>query len=63
VVVTCEAYHQERLETLAKAAKVPYTRLGTVGGRRLIIKPWLDVTVADLNEAWRMSLAKHLAVA
>jgi phosphoribosylformylglycinamidine synthase len=56
VVVTCEPYQLERLESLARKAEVPCAKLGTVGGRRLAIAPWIDVAVDALNRAWHNAL-------
>ena len=60
VVITCEPYQQERLEFLARKAEVPAVRLGTVGGKRLVLAPWIDCSVDELNEAWRTGLGESL---
>ncbi len=63
IVVTCEPYQQERLELLAARQAIRYTRLGRVGGGRLSLLPWLDLSVDELSAVWRQSLAKRLAAA
>ncbi|OGX13228.1 MAG: phosphoribosylformylglycinamidine synthase II [Omnitrophica WOR_2 bacterium RIFCSPHIGHO2_02_FULL_63_39] len=57
IVVTCERYHQERIEALAKRVRVPLTTLGRVGGTRLVIRPRIDLTVEQLSRVWRAGLA------
>ena len=61
VIVTCEPYQQERLEFLARKAEVPAVRLGMVGGKRLVLTPWIDRSVDELNEAWRTGLGESFA--
>jgi len=44
---------------LAKKAQVPCTVLGTVGGKRLVIRPWIDLPLEAVNHVWRFALALH----
>ena len=60
VLVTCEPYQQEQLKVLARKAGVPCRRLGTVGGKRLVLSPWIDLAVEELNDAWRGALSRAL---
>jgi phosphoribosylformylglycinamidine synthase len=53
VVITCEPYQRGQLEALARKHRVPCTGRGKVGGRRLVIPPWIGVSVEELNRAWR----------
>jgi phosphoribosylformylglycinamidine synthase len=63
VVVTCEAFHQARLAQLARRHGVPNAAIGTVGGSRLVIGPWIDLDIAAAERVWRHSLGKRLGVA
>jgi hypothetical protein len=53
-----------RMAELARRHGVRWTRLGTVGGDRLVLasagKALVEATVADLHQAW-MSLEKLLS--
>ncbi|MBI3319294.1 MAG: phosphoribosylformylglycinamidine synthase II, partial [Candidatus Omnitrophica bacterium] len=60
VVVTGEPYHQDTIASLTRRAGVPYTVLGTVGGARLSILPWIELSVDELVQAWRTGLSKAL---
>lgn len=53
IIVTCESFHQNPLEALLRKRKVPYSVLGKAGGRRLTIPPSIDLSVDELNWAWR----------
>ena len=48
------------LEQRARAAEVPVTRLGTVGGDRLQIGP-VDVALGQASAAWENGLSVALA--
>jgi phosphoribosylformylglycinamidine synthase len=41
-----------KLETLANKWQVPYLKLGTVGGSKIIIKDYLNISLNKLNQAW-----------
>ncbi len=60
IVVSCERYHQELIEALARRFRVPMTVLGRVGGSRLRIASWLDGSASELNETYRTALPRHL---
>ncbi len=53
IIITCEPYQHAPLQALARKAQVPCTVLGHVGGRRLVIRPWLGLPVETLNCTWR----------
>ena len=59
IVVTCEPAQQRRLQALAATRRVPCAVLGQVGGPRLGLRPWVEVSVEELNRAWRGALAAH----
>jgi hypothetical protein len=44
----------------AQTTGLPVSRLGTVGGSRLVIEGLIDLPVAELNRIWRTSFAKML---
>ncbi|MBI4354749.1 MAG: phosphoribosylformylglycinamidine synthase subunit PurL [Candidatus Omnitrophica bacterium] len=57
IIVSCERYHQELIEALAKRFHVPMVALGRVGGGRLLIPSWIGLAVDELSHAWREGLA------
>jgi len=57
VVVSCDPGQEAGLLKLARRLGVPAAKIGTVGGRRLAINPWLDLSVDDVNRAWRNAFA------
>jgi len=62
-IVTCEAFHRDRLLALARKRQVPCQVIGRVGGRRLSVSPWIDLPIDELQQTWRQSLARHLGAA
>ena len=62
IVVSCEPHHVERLEQLARQHAVPAAVIGRVGGARLSIGPWIDVSVDEANRAWRAGLKTALDI-
>jgi hypothetical protein len=51
-----------RLQELSRAADLPCTVLGTVGGVDLDIVGYLQVPVVPLQQTWRTALAQRLKV-
>jgi phosphoribosylformylglycinamidine synthase len=49
-----------KLEKLADRYKIAAIKLGTVGGKRLILKGYIDLSLKQLGEAWWDSLEKLL---
>jgi len=62
VIVTCEPYQQAKLLALARKSQVPCTVLGKVGGRRLTIHPWIELSVEELSQAWRNGPIQRLVM-
>ena len=60
IVVSCEPHHVERLARLTRQHGVPAAVIGRVGGARLSINAWIDVSVDDVNRAWRTGLKTAL---
>jgi phosphoribosylformylglycinamidine synthase len=57
IVVSCEPHRVEALERLASRWRVPASTIGRVGGARLSLGPWIDVSVDELSHAWRTGLS------
>jgi phosphoribosylformylglycinamidine synthase subunit PurL len=51
VVVTCSANAVAKLGEIASKHSMPIAELGTIGGERLVIGPFIDVAVRELREA------------
>jgi phosphoribosylformylglycinamidine synthase II len=60
IIVSLPPSRWEELADLAVELGVPATRLGMTGGDRLVLTPWLDVPVGELDAAWRGGLARAL---
>jgi phosphoribosylformylglycinamidine (FGAM) synthase-like enzyme len=60
IVVSLPAAAWGALAALAGAARVPLTRLGTVGGTHLRVAGLLDCPVDELHAAWHNGLAEAL---
>ncbi len=56
IVVTCERFDQEELLAAARRAAVPAAVVGRVGGRRLTMAPWIDLSLEEVAGAWRTGL-------
>ncbi|HEX9779610.1 MAG TPA: phosphoribosylformylglycinamidine synthase subunit PurL [bacterium] len=54
VVGTCAPADAEAVRRLAAQHGVPAEVIGTVGGRRLQISPWVDAALESLRDAWRL---------
>jgi phosphoribosylformylglycinamidine synthase len=44
----------------ARAADVPARRIGTTGGTRLVIKPWIDAELASLEAIWAQAIPRRM---
>jgi phosphoribosylformylglycinamidine synthase len=62
IIVTCEPAQQQALRALAGKRQIPWTVLGRVEGRRLILQPWIDVSIEEISDAWRNGLEHALGV-
>ncbi len=49
------------VESLAREAKAPLTRLGRIGGKRLMLGDVIDVSVEELATAYRDGLPGALS--
>ncbi len=58
VVISVAPENVEKVEAFFSEKKVPCTRIGTVGGERLTINSLVDVTLAQMSEAYFTSLSK-----
>jgi phosphoribosylformylglycinamidine synthase len=66
IVVSLAPEHLPRLQELARAAHVPLSFLGTVGGERFVIsdargggvRAIADLPVAQISDAWKNSIAR-----
>ena len=53
IILSVPAIHARRILDRAAAVGLPATRLGTVGGSRLVIEGMIDIPVTELNRLWR----------
>jgi len=60
IVVSVRPYKVKQLEELAAASDVPIARLGTAGGERFAIAPYIDLPLAQMKSLWQESLGKML---
>ncbi len=51
-VVSVNPRATRRLESLAFKYNIPVTRLGSVGGSRLIVKGYIDLSLDQVHDAW-----------
>ncbi|HUM13918.1 MAG TPA: phosphoribosylformylglycinamidine synthase subunit PurL [Myxococcaceae bacterium] len=56
VIVSYAPEHEAEIAAASKAAGVPFTSIGSVGGDRLVISGLLDLPVARLSDAWRSGI-------
>ncbi|MFN8642051.1 MAG: phosphoribosylformylglycinamidine synthase subunit PurL [Candidatus Binatia bacterium] len=61
ILVSVRRKHLNRLRELARDADVPCATLGEVRGRRLRIGTLIDVSSADLRQAWADALSERMA--
>ena len=60
IVVSISPASVTKLERLATRWQAPLTLLGSVGGKRLIVKGYVDLPLAEIEEAWRGGLERLL---
>ena len=60
IVVSVRPEKGKQLEELAVASKVSITKLGTVGGRRFVVAPYIDLPLEQMKSVWQESLGKIL---
>ncbi|TAK34189.1 MAG: phosphoribosylformylglycinamidine synthase subunit PurL [Chloroflexota bacterium] len=56
IIVSLAPGMVSKMIDLARAARVPVTKLGTVGGDRLVIEGHIDLSVRELEQVWRSAL-------
>jgi phosphoribosylformylglycinamidine synthase II len=61
IIISCSPEAVNEVEALAREAKAPLTRLGQVGGKRLMLGDVIDVSVEELATAYRGGLPGALA--
>ena len=60
VVLSARPEHRVELASLAATHDLPLEEIGVTGGDRLIIEDLLDLSVAEMAEAWWTSLERRL---
>ncbi len=60
IVVSVSPDSVAKLNRIANRWQVPLTLLGSVGGRRLTVKGYLDLSLAEIEEVWRNGLKRLL---
>ena len=63
IVVSLPAEQWDELAALAAASDVPLSPLGTTGGRRFRLAPYLDVPLESVADAYRNGLERALTAA
>lgn len=61
IVVSVSPDSVEKLDRIASRWQVPLTLLGSVGGKRLVVKRYIDLTLPEIEEAWRNGLKRLLS--
>ncbi len=57
-ILSVPAIHAKRVLDKAASVGLPASRLGTVGGSRLVIEGMIDIPVAEINHLWRNGFAQ-----
>jgi phosphoribosylformylglycinamidine synthase len=52
IIVSTSNRKLSKLENIAQKWQVPYVILGTVSGKKIIIKDYLSISLNKLSEAW-----------
>jgi phosphoribosylformylglycinamidine synthase len=60
IVVSLHPHQWPQLEHLAAEAGVPILQLGTTGGHRFRLGPYIDLAVAEISDAWSHGLERAL---
>ncbi|MCL4464801.1 MAG: phosphoribosylformylglycinamidine synthase subunit PurL [Chloroflexi bacterium] len=61
ILLSLAAADLPRLTEIAERLDVPLRLLGQVGGGRLVIDPWIDLPLSELDDAWRHAIPRLLA--
>ena len=60
IIVSVAPKSARKLQKLAARYQIATTRLGTVGGKQLILKGYIDLSLKQVGEAWWSGLEKSL---
>jgi len=60
IIVSVVPKSARKLQKLAARYQIATTRLGTVGGKQLILKGYIDLSLKQVGEAWWSGLEKSL---
>jgi len=60
IIVSAAPKSARKLEKLAARYQIAATRSGTVGGKRMILKGYIDLPLKEVGEAWWSGLEKSL---
>jgi phosphoribosylformylglycinamidine synthase II len=60
IVVSVAPKSSWKLQKLADRYRIAATKLGVVGGKRFILKGYMDLSLKEIEEAWRSGLEKLL---
>jgi len=60
IVVSVAPGSVAKLDRIATKGQVPLTLLGTVGGKRLSVKGYINLSLAEIEKAWRSGLKQLL---
>jgi phosphoribosylformylglycinamidine synthase len=60
VILSARQNNVDKIVKLAKKQGVAVSAIGTVGGRKLVIGKFIDVSLDDLDAAWREAIGSYL---
>ena len=58
IVISINLKHENKLAKIASRWQIPVTKLGIIGGRRLIWEDYLNVSLEKMKDAWMNGLKK-----
>ena len=61
-VLSAPPQAREQLQHLYQEAGVVAQRIGTVGGNRLVIEPWINLTVAEMQDAYFQEIPRRMSL-
>ena len=60
IIISLDAGNLRQVEEVCREEGVPYTPLGTVGGKRFAFSDLLDLPLEELEDAWHNGLERAL---
>ena len=60
IIVSFNPARQEKVEQILKKKNVPFTVIGKVGGKKLVINKLIDAELSNLDNSWRGSISRSL---